>query len=226
MPNREGDFDFDVKRHFRIEAGMNSPYGRVQHRVLTNYGCGHGWYQSGVGKEDFQLGATGSSIECLGHAIKRPRSAAQDPLYPAKWIKCKHGDIVLDADDGDIILKADNIILEAKGVRDDLSGDIQMTSTKAIHVKTEDLRVKTTTLDVVADKSSTISAKIQANLIGGICNVISRSDMGASLNLTLIEEIKKSLHTPDQDWDRTAPVVPGSMSVSSDAPNQEIGGSV
>ena len=222
MTSQQGDFDFDVKRHFRIEAGMNSPYGRVQHRVLTNYGCGHGYYESGIGKEDFQLGTTGSSIECLGHAIERPRSAAQDPVYPAKWIKCKHGDIVLDADDGDIILKADNIILEAKGVRDDLSGDIQMHSTKAIHVKTEDLRVKTTQLDVVATKSSSISASIQNNLIGGIVSVISRTDMGGSVNLTLLEEVKKSLWKPDQDWDRSV----DNLTVSTDAPNQEIGGTI
>ena len=30
------DFDLDVKNHYRVEAGQDSPYGTINYRVLTN----------------------------------------------------------------------------------------------------------------------------------------------------------------------------------------------
>ena len=32
------DYDLDIKNHYRIEAGQNSPYGDVSCRILTNAG--------------------------------------------------------------------------------------------------------------------------------------------------------------------------------------------
>ena len=34
------DFDLDIKNHYRVEAGQNSPYGNISYRVLTNGGSG------------------------------------------------------------------------------------------------------------------------------------------------------------------------------------------
>ena len=126
MSKNDRDFDIDVKNHFRCEAGQDSPYGKVSYRVLTNNGSGLSFHEDGLNKENLQVAVSGRSVECLGSQIKRKRDAAQDPMVPAKYIKCKHGDVVIDCDDGDIILKADNIIMEANGLKDDNSGDIQM----------------------------------------------------------------------------------------------------
>ena len=38
MAKLSSDYDIDCKRHFRVEAGQNSPYGTVSHRILTNHG--------------------------------------------------------------------------------------------------------------------------------------------------------------------------------------------
>ena len=116
MSKNDRDFDIDVKNHFRCEAGQDSPYGKVSYRVLTNNGSGLSFHEDGLNKENLQVAVSGRSVECLGSQIKRKRDAAQDPMVPAKYIKCKHGDVVIDCDDGDIILKADNIVMEAKGL--------------------------------------------------------------------------------------------------------------
>ena len=97
------DFDLDIKNHYRVEAGQDSPYGSVSYRVITNGGSGFGFHEDGVNRENLQCAVTGRSTEVLGTDIERKRDAAQDPMVPAKWIKCKHGDVVIDCDDGDII---------------------------------------------------------------------------------------------------------------------------
>ena len=193
MAKLDGDFDIDVKRHYRVEAGQDSPYGRVNFRTLTNHGSGFGFYEDKPGMENFQCGVTGRSVEALGSMIERPRDAAQDVIYPAKWIKCKHGDIVLDADDGDIILKADNIILEAKGIKDDQSGDIQMKANQAIHMNAPDVRIMGSNLRFTARKDFTISAKVTGGIVAGLLNMAASSDFGASVPLEALTTIKEAL---------------------------------
>ncbi len=190
---QHADFDFDSRKHWRFEAGMNSPYGQVSFRCLTNNGSGHGWYESGVNKEDFQLAASGSSIECIGSEIKRERDAAQDALHPAKWIKAKHGDIVFEADDGDIVLIADNIKLRAKGIRDDLSGDIQMEANKAVKIDAPDIRVVGSNLRLTARYSFTISAKVVGGIVAGVLNMASAADFGSSIPLSALTALKDAL---------------------------------
>ena len=44
MPNAgKADFDISDARNYRQEAGMNSPYGKVSYRVLTNQDAGFGF---------------------------------------------------------------------------------------------------------------------------------------------------------------------------------------
>ena len=45
MAKLDGDFDIDVKRHYRVEAGQDDDYGKVNYRVLTNNGSGFGFYE-------------------------------------------------------------------------------------------------------------------------------------------------------------------------------------
>ena len=126
------DFDLDVKNHYRVEAGQDSPYGSISYRVLTNGGSGFAFCEDGTNRENLQMAVSGRSVECLGESIERQRDAAQDACVPAKFIKCVNGDYVLDCDNGDIILKADNIKLVAKGTSDTNDGDIHMQANKTI----------------------------------------------------------------------------------------------
>ena len=187
------DYDLDIKNHFRVEAGQDSPYGKVSYRVLTNNGSGISFHEAGLNRENLQTAVSGRSVECLGSQIKRKRDAAQDPVVPAKWIKCKHGDVVIDCDDGDIILKADNIVMEAKGLKADNSGDVHIKANKGILVDAPDIRIQGSNLRLTARNEFTISAKVTGGIVAGVLQMASSADFGASIPLSKLTQLKDAL---------------------------------
>jgi len=194
MTNKnDRDYDLDIKNHYRVEAGQDSVYGAVSYRVLTNNGSGFGVHESGLNKEDMQLGMSGRFVESLGHQIERVRDAAQDPIIPAKFIKCKNGDIILDCDNGDIILKADNIKMVAKGTSDTNDGDVQIFSNKNVLIDSPDIRIVGSNLRLTARKSFTISGKVSGGIVAGLLNMSSSADFAASLPLSKMSSLLDAL---------------------------------
>ena len=193
MSKNDRDYDIDVKNHYTVKAGQDSPYGKVSYRVLTNHGSGMSFHEAGLNTENLQTAVSGRSCEFLGEMIKRPRDAAQDPMVPAKWIKCKHGDVVIDCDDGDIILKADNIVMEAKGLTADNSGDIQMKANKGILVDAPDIRIVGSNLRLTARNEFTISAKVMGGIVAGVLQMASSADFAASIPLSKLTQLKEAL---------------------------------
>ena len=187
------DFDLDVKNHYRVEAGQDSPYGSVSYRVITNGGSGFGFHEDGVNRENLQCAVTGRSTEVLGTDIERKRDAAQDPVIPAKFIKCVNGDFIIDCDNGDILLKADNIKLLAKGTSDTNDGDIQIKANKNILLDSPDIRIVGSNLRLTARKDFTISAKVNGGIVAGLLNMSSSADFAASLLLGKINALKDAL---------------------------------
>ena len=193
MSKNDRDYDIDVKNHYTVKAGQDSPYGKVSYRVITNNGSGISFHEAGLNTENLQTAVSGRSCEFLGEMIKRPRDAAQDPMVPAKWIKCKHGDVVIDCDDGDIILKADNIVMEAKGLTADNSGDIQMKANKGILVDAPDIRIVGSNLRLTARNEFTISAKVMGGIVAGVLQMASSADFAASIPLSKLTQLKEAL---------------------------------
>ena len=187
------DFDLDVKNHYRVEAGQDSPYGSVSYRVITNGGSGFGFHEDGVNRENLQCAVTGRSTEVLGTDIERKRDAAQDPVIPAKFIKCVNGDFIIDCDNGGILLKADNIKLLAKGTSDTNDGDIQIKANKNILLDSPDIRIVGSNLRLTARKDFTISAKVTGGIVAGLLNMSSSADFAASLLLGKINALKDAL---------------------------------
>ena len=187
------DFDLDIKNHYRVEAGQDSPYGSVSYRVITNGGSGFGFHEDGVNRENLQCAVTGRSTEVLGTDIERKRDAAQDPVIPAKFIKCVNGDFIIDCDNGDILLKADNIKLLAKGTSDTNDGDIQIKANKNILLDSPDIRIVGSNLRLTARKDFTISAKDTGGIVAGLLNMSSSADFAASLLLGKINALKDAL---------------------------------
>ena len=187
------DFDLDIKNHYRVEAGQDSPYGSVSYRVITNGGSGFGFHEDGVNRENLQCAVTGRSTEVLGTDIERKRDAAQDPVIPAKFIKCVNGDFVIDCDNGDILLKADNIKLLAKGTSDTNDGDIQIKANKNILLDSPDIRIVGSNLRLTARKDFTISAKVTGGIVAGLLNMSSSADFAASTLLGKLSGLKDAL---------------------------------
>ena len=140
-----------------------------------------------------QLGMSGRFVESLGHQIERVRDAAQDPIIPAKFIKCKNGDIILDCDNGDIILKADNIKMVAKGTSDTNDGDVQIFSNKNVLIDSPDIRIVGSNLRLTARKSFTISGKVSGGIVAGLLNMSSSADFAASIPLSKMNSLLDAL---------------------------------
>ena len=187
------DYDLEIKNHYRVEAGQNSSYGNISYRVLTNGGSGFAFCEDGTNRENLQCAVSGRSVEALGKSIERERSAAQDPIVPAKLVKCHNGDYVIDCDNGDIILKADNIKLVAKGTSDTNDGDIHMQANKSIFMDGPDIRIVGSNLRLTARKDFTISAKVTGGIVAGLLNMSSSADFAASTLLGKLSGLKDAL---------------------------------
>ena len=194
MPHEyDRDFDADIKNHYRFEAGQDSPYGKVNFRVLSNGGSSVSIHEDGINKENMQTAISGRSVEALGYSIERTRTSRQDPPVPAKWITCKHGDVLIECEDGDIIMKADNIIMEANGVMDAMDGDIQMNANKGIKIEAPDVRIVGSNLRFTARKDFSISGKVSGGIVAGVLNMAASADFGSSIQLGLLKQIKNML---------------------------------
>ena len=194
MPHEyDRDFDADIKNHYRFEAGQDSPYGKVNFRVLSNGGSSVSIHEDGINKENMQTAISGRSVEALGYSIERTRTSRQDPPVPAKWITCKHGDVLIECEDGDIIMKADNIIMEANGVMDAMDGDIQLNANKGIKIEAPDVRIVGCNLRFTARKDFSISGKVSGGIVAGVLNMAASADFGSSIQLGLLKQIKNML---------------------------------
>ena len=187
------DYDLDVKNHYRVEAGQNSPFGNVSYRVLTNAGSGFSFHEDGINRENLQCVATGRSVEALGKQIERNRDAAQDEMIPAKLVKCFNGDYVIDCDNGDIIFRADNIKFLAKGTSDTNDGDIHMQANKNIFMDAPDVRIVGSNLRLTARKSFTISGKVSGGIVAGLLSMASSDDFGASILMKQMNSLLDAL---------------------------------
>ena len=194
MPHEyDRDFDADIKNHYRFEAGQDSPYGKVNFRVLSNGGSSVSIHEDGINKENMQTAISGRSVEALCYSIERTRTSRQDPPVPAKWITCKHGDVLIECEDGDIIMKADNIIMEANGVMDAMDGDIQLNANKGIKIEAPDVRIVGSNLRFTARKDFSISGKVSGGIVAGVLNMAASADFGSSIQLGLLKQIKNML---------------------------------
>ena len=187
------DYDLDIKNHYRIEAGQNSPYGDVSCRILTNAGNCIAFHEDGAVRENLQTAVSGRSVEALGKLIERNRDAAQDEMVPAKLIKCFKGDYVVDCDKGDIIFRADNIKFLAKGDSSTNDGDIHMQANKNIFMDAPDVRIVGSNLRLTARRSFTISGKVSGGIVAGLLSMASSDDFGASILMKQMNSLLDAL---------------------------------
>ena len=187
------DYDLDIKNHYRVEAGQNSPFGNVSYRVLTNAGSGFSFHEDGINRENLQCVATGRSVEALGKQIERNRDAAQDEMIPAKLVKCFNGDYVIDCDNGDIIFRADNIKFLAKGTSDTNDGDIHMQANKNIFMDAPDVRIVGSNLRLTARRAFTISGKVSGGIVAGLLSMASSDDFGSSILMKQMNSLLDAL---------------------------------
>ena len=85
-----------------------------KHKQFSFYsGTGQGGSGGGPGTGKAVLYTPGMSMEVLGDGLK-VRNVGDISQLPAKIIKCKKGDLILDCENGNILLRAKNIFVDAE----------------------------------------------------------------------------------------------------------------
>ena len=132
---------------YSFSSGQPSINGMTNFRVKSqegqsfsfHSGTGIGGEQTGSGTGRAILSTPGLYEENLGDGLAF-RSSPINYCLPAKQINCRKGDIVLDAENGDIILRGQNIRFNAVGGKQD--GVLTIEAKRSIDVDTSALRVQ------------------------------------------------------------------------------------
>ena len=132
---------------YSFSSGQPSINGMTNFRVKSqegqsfsfHSGTGIGGEQTGSGTGRAILSTPGLYEENLGDGLAF-RSSPINYILPAKQINCRKGDIILDAENGDIILRGQNIRFNAVGGKQD--GVLTIEAKRSIDVDTSALRVQ------------------------------------------------------------------------------------
>ena len=98
----------------------------------------------------------GMSMEVLGEGLK-VRNNNDISQLPAKIIKCKKGDIIIEAENGDITLRGRNINIDANG--GDQGGQFNMKATRVATIDSPDVRLQAEKILIKADNTTNIISK-------------------------------------------------------------------
>ena len=141
--------NLECDKHLRyvVQSGQSSIHGDVLFEVQTqegqsfafHSGTGQGGSGGGPGTGKAVLYTPGLSMEVLGEGLK-VRDAGDISMLPAKIIKCKRGDIYIEAENGDITLRGRNITLDAFGGGQD--GQFNIKSTRIASIDAPDIRLQ------------------------------------------------------------------------------------
>jgi len=145
---------------FRIHSGITVPDGDMKGRVVdlsmyTDEGQGWSFYKDGYHKQVVM----GTSYDLSGVRLENKGPVN---VY-AKIITASQGHILLDAKDGDVILKGHNVRLEATGG----DGEITLKSTKFIQLDGSVLNFRGTNINVLATNNISMGGNF-IELSGGV----------------------------------------------------------
>ena len=154
----------DVKLRYSIQSGQSSIHGDTLYEIQTqeaqsfafHSGTGQGGSGGGPGTGKAVLYTPGSSTEVLGEGLK-VRGAGDLAQLPAKIIKCKKGDVVIDCENGDITLRGRNINFEAIGGGQD--GQFNIKATRVATIDAPDIRFQGEKILIKSDNTCNIISK-------------------------------------------------------------------
>ena len=168
-PNDNQNTERDVHLRYSTASGQSSIHGDTLYALQTqeaqqfsfHSGTGQGGSGGGPGTGKAVLYTPGLSMEVLGDGLK-VREAGDNDQLPAKIIKCKKGDLVLDCENGNILLRAKNIFVDADGGGQD--GQFTVKAERIIDIGAPDIRIQGEKITAKASKDMTVIAKGQFEL--------------------------------------------------------------
>ena len=168
-PNDNQNVERDVHLRYSTASGQSSIHGDTLYALQTqeaqqfsfHSGTGQGGSGGGPGTGKAVLYAPGMSMEVLGDGLK-VRDVGDISQLPAKIIKCKKGDLVLDCENGNILLRAKNIFVDADGGGQD--GQFTVKAERIVDIGAPDIRIQGEKITAKATKDMTVIAKGQFEL--------------------------------------------------------------
>ena len=133
---------------YSLKSGqMHSIHGMANFEVQTQesqvFGLysntGQGATEGGPGTGKALLYTPGMSTEVLGTGLKT-RAAGDNTELPAKIIRCRNGDVIVDCYNGNITLPGRNITLDANGGGQD--GQINLIANRIVDAQAPDIRLQ------------------------------------------------------------------------------------
>ena len=159
-----------VRKRYAINSGQDSIHGSTLHQIETQESQSFGFYAStgqgaseggGPGTGKHVLSTPGMSMEVLGSGLK-VRDAGDISQLPAKIIKAKKGDMIFECENGNILLRAKNVFIDADGGGQD--GQFTVKAERMVDIGAPDIRVQGEKVTVKSSKDMTIIAKGQFEL--------------------------------------------------------------
>ena len=169
-PNDKKNLERDVKLRYSVQSGQSTIHGDTNYQVITQEAQSFGFYQStgqgaseggGPGTGKHVLSTPGMSMEVLGSGLK-VRDAGDISQLPAKIIKAKKGDMIFECENGNILLRAKNVFIDADGGGQD--GQFTVKAERMVDIGAPDIRVQGEKVTVKASKDMTVIAKGQFEL--------------------------------------------------------------
>ena len=171
-----------------IQGMTNFQVDTAESQVFGFYSnTGQGATEGGPGTGKALLYTPGMSTEVLGTGLKT-RAAGDNTELPAKIIRCKNGDVIVDCYNGNITLRGRNITLEANGGGQD--GQIVLSANRIINAKAPDIRLQGEKILVDATNRVDIISKGFFQLKYGFSLAASHSDVDFGV---LVQTLKKDV---------------------------------
>ena len=181
-PNDKKNLERDVKLRYSVQSGQSTIHGDTNYQVITQEAQSFGFYQStgqgaseggGPGTGKHVLSTPGMSMEVLGSGLK-VRDAGDISQLPAKIIKAKKGDMIFECENGNILLRAKNVFIDADGGGQD--GQFTVKAERMVDIGAPDIRVQGEKVTVKSSKDMTVIAKGQFELRYGFMVAASFAD--------------------------------------------------
>ena len=163
-PNDGQNLECDKHLRYVVQSGQSSIHGDTLYELQTqeaqsfafHSGTGQGGSGGVPGTGKAVLYTPGSSTEVLGEGLK-VRTNNDLSQLPAKIIKCKKGDVVIDCENGDITLRGRNINFEAIG--GDQGGQFNIKATRVATIDSPDIRLQGEKILIKSDNTCNIISK-------------------------------------------------------------------
>ena len=147
-PKDGKNYEREVFERYTVSSGdMDSIHGMSNYQVLTQEGQCMGFYadtgqgkggQGGRGTGKFVLNTPGMEMHVVGKGLK-VRDEGDTTQLPAHQTIAQRGDIFQVCENGDVVIRARNIILEANGAGNK-DGQVLISANRLCDIKAPDIK--------------------------------------------------------------------------------------